>query len=189
MLIRLAVLLLVPSLLFAQKYKKLHQKSFMADTHNDIPSAVIEKNVTFDADLKGKTHSDLNRMFTGGVDAQMFSIFCDGEQKDPYNYANREIDSVYAWVQRNPDRMMMVYNPADLQTAIKQKKLAALLGVEGGHMIENDLNKLEALYKRGMRYMTITWNNSTSWATSAADETSQAPSKSPPVGETFATIL
>jgi membrane dipeptidase len=157
----------------AQKYKKLHFNAFLADTHNDIPSSVIEKNAAFDTDLKGKTHSDLNRMFTGGVDAQMFSIFCDGEQKEPYNYANREIDSVYAWVQRNPARMMMVYNPDDLQTAIKQKKLAALLGMEGGHMIENDISKLDALNKRGVRYMTITWNNSVSWATSAADETTQ----------------
>lgn len=171
MLLRLAFLLFLPSFLFAQKYKKLHQKSFVSDTHNDIPSSAIEKNVAFDTDLKGKTHSDLNRMFTGGVDAQMFSIFCDGEQKDPYNYANREIDSVYAWVQRNPARMMMVYKPADLQTAIQQKKLAALLGMEGGHMMENDLNKLELLFKRGVRYMTITWNNSIPWATSAADET------------------
>ncbi|MBY0477226.1 MAG: dipeptidase [Chitinophagaceae bacterium] len=171
MLLRLAVFLLLPSFLFAQNYKKLHQKSFLADTHNDIPSSAIEKNVVFDANLKGKTHSDLQRMFTGGVDAQMFSIFCDGEQKEPYNYANREIDSVYAWVQRNPSLMMMVYNPAHLQQAIKEKKLASLLGMEGGHMIENDLNKLELLYKRGVRYMTITWNNSTPWATSAADET------------------
>jgi membrane dipeptidase len=171
MLLRLAVFLLLPSFLFAQNYKKLHQKSFLADTHNDIPSSAIEKNVAFDANLKGKTHSDLQRMFTGGVDAQMFSIFCDGEQKEPYNYANREIDSVYAWVQRNPSLMMMVYNPAHLQQAIKEKKLASLLGMEGGHMIENDLNKLELLYKRGVRYMTITWNNSTPWATSAADET------------------
>ncbi len=145
--------------------------SVLIDTHNDIPSSAIEKQLAFDTNLKGKTHSDLTRMFEGGVDAQMFSIFCDGEQKDPYNYANREIDSVYAWVQRNPSRMMMVYSPADLQRAIKEKKLGALLGVEGGHMIENDLGKLDALYKRGMRYITITWNNSTSWATSAADET------------------
>lgn len=171
MYIRIIILLLLPFLVNAQKYKKIHFKSFLADTHNDIPSSAIEKKVAFDTDLKGKTHSDLNRMFTGGVDAQMFSIFCDGEQKDPYNYANREIDSVYAWVQRNPSKMMMVYNPTDLQTAIQQKKLAALLGMEGGHMIENDMNKLDALYKRGVRYMTITWNNSTPWATSAADET------------------
>jgi membrane dipeptidase len=163
---------------FAQQYKKLHYKSFLADTHNDIPSSAIEKKVAFDTDLKGKTHSDLNRMFTGGMDAQMFSIFCDGEQKNPYNYANREIDSVYEWVRRNPARMMMAYNTTDLQTAIKQKKMAALLGMEGGHMIENDLNKLDTLYKRGVRYMTITWNNSTDWATSAAYETASLnPSK------------
>jgi membrane dipeptidase len=167
----LAVCCITSCFVHAQKHQKLHFKSFVADTHNDIPSSAIEKNVAFDTDLKGTTHSDLNRMFAGGVDAQMFSIFCDGQQKDPYNYANREIDSVYAWVQRNPSKMMMVYNPTDLQTAIQQKKLAALLGMEGGHMIENDMNKLDALYKRGVRYMTITWNNSTPWATSAADET------------------
>jgi membrane dipeptidase len=177
---RILLLPLLLACLFtsAQNHKKLHFKSFLADTHNDIPSSAIEKNVAFDTDLKGKTHSDLNRMFAGGVDAQMFSIFCDGEQKDPYSYANREIDSVYAWVQRNPSKMMMVYNPTDLQIAIKQKKLASLLGMEGGHMIENDMNKLDALYKRGVRYMTITWNNSTDWATSAAYETaSPNPSK------------
>lgn len=143
----------------------------MADTHNDIPSSAIEKKLAFDTNLKGKTHSDLNRMFEGGLDVQQFSIFCDGEQTNPYNYANREIDSVYEWVRRNPSKMMMVYNPADLQKALMEKKLATMLGVEGGHMIENDLGKLDALYKRGMRYMTITWNNSTEWATSAAYET------------------
>lgn len=171
MFIRIIFLLLLPSFVFAQKYKKIHTAALLVDTHNDIPSSAIEKKVAFDANLKGKTHSDLNRMFQGGVDAQMFSIFCDGEQKDPYNYANREIDSVYEWVRRNPNRMMMVYNPADLQTAINQKKLATLLGMEGGHMIEKDINKLDLLFKRGVRYMTITWNNSTPWATSAADET------------------
>ncbi len=171
MLTRILILLLLPSFLFAQKYKKIHAASVLVDTHNDIPSSSIEKKLAFDTDLKGKTHSDLKRMFEGGVDVQMFSIFCGGDQINPYNYANQEIDSVYAWVQRNPSKMMMVYSPADFKKAIKEKKLGALLGVEGGHMIENDLNKLDALYKRGMRYMTITWNNSTSWATSAADET------------------
>jgi membrane dipeptidase len=171
MLTRILFLLLLPSFLFAQKYKKIHAASVLVDTHNDIPSSSIEKKLAFDTNLKGKTHSDLNRMIEGGLDVQMFSVFCDGEQKDPYNYANREIDSVHEWVRRNPSKMMMVYTPADLQKAIKEKKLAAMLGVEGGHMIENDLGKLDALYKRGMRYMTITWNNSTDWATSAAYET------------------
>ncbi len=178
MILRIVILLLLPGFLFSQKYKKLHAASVLADTHNDIPSSSIEKKLAFDTNLKGKTHSDLNRMFEGGVDAQMFSVFCDGEQKNPYNYANREIDSVHEWVRRNPSKMMMVYTPADLQKAIKEKKLATMIGVEGGHMIENELEKLDALYKRGMRYMTITWNNSTDWATSAADETASLnPSK------------
>lgn len=168
---RIFLLLFIPAITFSQKYKKIHFNAVLVDTHNDIPSSAIEKKVRFDDNLKGKTHSDLNRMFEGGVDAQMFSIFCDGEQKDPYNYANQEIDSVYEWVRRNPTRMMMVYNPADFKQAKKEKKLAAMLGMEGGHMIENDLNKLDLLFKRGVRYMTITWNNSTDWATSAAYET------------------
>jgi len=64
-----------------------------------------------------------------------------------------------------------VTNPKQLQKAIKQKKLGCMMGVEGGHMIEENLNNLDAFYQRGVRYMTLTWNNSTSWATSAADET------------------
>jgi membrane dipeptidase len=162
-------------LLFAQSYKKLHNKSILIDTHNDIPSSSIEKNVKFDSYLKGKTHSDLQRMKDGGVDAQLFSIFCDGEQKNPYGYANREIDSVYEWVKRNPDRMMMVKTPEELKKAIKEKKMAAMIGVEGGHMIEDKMENLDKLFERGARYMTLTWNNSTSWATSAKDEASPQP--------------
>ena len=171
MIVRILTLLLFPAFLFSQNYKKLHKKAVLVDTHNDIPSSAIEKKLAFDTNLRGKTHSDLNRMFAGGVDAQMFSIFCGGEQKEPYNFANQEIDSVCAWTTRNPSKMMLVYTPADFKKAIKEKKLATMFGVEGGHMIENDLSKLDALHKRGMRYMTITWNNSTPWATSAADET------------------
>ena len=155
----------------AQDYKKIHFDAILVDTHNDIPSATIEKKLQFDTDLKGKTHSDLKRMQEGGLDLQVFSIFCDGTQKDPYTFANREIDSVYAWANRNPDKMVIVKTPKQLKKAVKEKKLAAMFGVEGGHMIENDLNKLDTFYNRGTRYMTLTWNNSTDWATSAADET------------------
>jgi len=154
----------------AQQSRKWHFKSVLIDTHNDIPSTAIQEKVSFDQPLKNKTHSDLQRMFEGGVDAQFFSIWCDGLKENPYAWANREIDTVLAWTNRNPDKMMRAFTTADIMKAVKQKKLAVLLGVEGGHMIENDLGKLEALYKRGVRYMTITWNNSTPWATSALDE-------------------
>ena len=178
-------LLLITSSFFvsAQSYKKLHFNAIVVDTHNDIPSTAIEKGLSFDENLLTKTHSDLQRMAAGGIDAQFFSIWCDGNKENPYAWANREIDTVLAWTNRNPDKMMQAFTAADIKKAVVQKKLAVLLGVEGGHMIENDLNKLDALYNRGVRYMTITWNNSTNWATSALDET--APSKSPPVGETW----
>lgn len=174
-------LFLLPALLvsaagFTQQAKKIHFKSILIDTHNDIPTTAIDAGVSFDQPLKHKTHSDLQRMKEGGVDAQFFSIWCDGNMKNPYAWANREIDTVLAWTNRNPGAMMQAFTAADIVTASKQKKLAVLFGVEGGHMIENDLSKLDALYKRGVRYMTITWNNSTDWATSALDETTRADS-------------
>ena len=148
----------------------------LVDTHNDFPSASIEKKVSLDADLLGKTHTDLGRLRTGGVDVQIFSIFCGPEQQQPYAFANRQIDSVYAWADRAPNRMTIVRTPAELKQAIKDKRLATMMGVEGGHMIEDKIENLDALYVRGVRYMTLTWNNSTSWATSAADETTKGDS-------------
>ena len=156
----------------SQDYKSLHKKAIVVDTHNDFISEGIEKKVSFDQDLKGITHSDLKRMKEGGVDIQIFSIFCDENYGNgtAYAFANREIDSLYAYVARNPSRMMIVKTPAELNMAVKEKKLGSMMGVEGGHMIEDRIDYLEALYKRGARYMTLTWNNSTSWASSAADE-------------------
>ncbi len=171
-----ALALFFPKENHAQKSRQLHFKSILIDAHNDIPTTAIEDQLSFDQSLKNKTHSDLQRMFEGGVDAQFFSIWCDGLKPEPFAWANREIDTVLAWTNRNPDKMQQAFTTGDIRKAVKQKKLAVLLGVEGGHMIEEDVSKLEALYNRGARYMTITWNNSTSWATSALDETSPSPS-------------
>ncbi len=162
--------------IFSQKYKKIHSDAVLVDTHNDFPSASIEKKVSLDSDLLGKTHTDLARLRKGGVDVQIFSIFCGPEQQQPYAFANREIDSVYEWANRAPNRMTIVRTPAELKQAIKDNRLATMLGVEGGHMIEDKIENLDALYVRGVRYMTLTWNNSTTWATSAADETTKGDS-------------
>ena len=170
------LILLVFSTLFflsraeSQSYKQIHADAIVCDTHNDIISTCVEKGYLFDHDLTGKTHSDLKRMLKGGLDVQVFSIFCDGKQKNPFEFANREIDSLYEWVKRNPSEMALVNTPAELQQAIKEHKLASMIGVEGGHMIEDDLSKLDSLYNRGTRYMTLTWNNNNSWATSAEYE-------------------
>lgn len=167
------VLIIIHSCLFGQSYSKIHSKAILIDTHNDVLSSASMKGWDFASDLKGKTHSDLDRLMKGGVDVQVFAIFCNETfgKGMAFTYANREIDSLYSIVARNPDKMMMVNDPASLKKAIKHKKLGAMMGVEGGHMIEDDISKLDSFYKRGVRYMTLTWNNSTSWASSARDET------------------
>ena len=156
-----------------QSYKRLHRHSLVVDTHNDLLWTASMKGIPFDQDLTGKTHSDLARFKKGGVDVQIFSVFCDERfgKDTAFSFANRCIDSLYAVAARNGDKMVMVSTPAQLQQAVREKKLAAMMGVEGGHMIEDKIAYLDSFYKRGVRYMTLTWNNSTSWATSAADET------------------
>lgn len=157
----------------AQSARKLHFQAILVDTHNDVVTTSIEDHLRIDSNLKGRTHSDLDRFKQGGVDVQIFSIWCDGTYKNGQAFAraNREIDTVYALAARNPGKMMITRTPADLKKAVKQKKLAAMMGVEGGHMIEDRLDYIDSLFNRGVRYMTLTWNNSTSWATSAMDET------------------
>jgi membrane dipeptidase len=155
----------------AQSYQKIHDKAIVIDTHNDFLMKAVDKGFVFDKDLKGKAHSDLARLKQGGLDVQMFSVYCDGDAKYPFAYANKEMDSLDAIVARNPDKIVKVANYDELLKAIKHKKIAAMFGVEGGHMIEDDLNKLDAIYNRGARYLTLTHNIAPTWATSAADET------------------
>jgi membrane dipeptidase len=159
--------LLVSTVTFAQD---IHFKSILVDTHNDCLTACIEKKVSLDKDLTGINHSDLARFKKGGVDYQLFSVWCDGEKAKPYEWAMREMDSLYSVAARNPDKMVIAKSWKDIQKALKEGKLVAQFGVEGGHMIDSDLQKLETFYNRGVRYMTLTWNNSPGWASSHADE-------------------
>ncbi|WP_217602406.1 dipeptidase [Chitinophaga sp. GbtcB8] len=166
------VLLFSESALNAQAYKKLHEKAVLVDTHNDVLSSATMRGLDISQDLRGKTHSDLARFKEGGVDVQVFSIFCDERfgKDTAFKFANIEIDSLYAITARNADKMAMAFTPKQLDWAVKQHKLAAMIGVEGGHMIAGDIANLDSLYKRGARYLTLTWNNSTEWASSAKDE-------------------
>lgn len=163
-------LLFLPFFAGGQKAEKLHRKALVADAHNDILTACLEKKVSLDQDLRGTTQSDLNRFASAGIDWQLFSVWCDGEKQNPYAWALREMDTLDAVIARNPQRIQICASAKDIQKAQKAGQLAAMFGVEGGHMIENDLKKLEILYQRGTRYMTLTWNNSTAWASSAMEE-------------------
>ena len=150
--------------------QKIHFKSVLVDTHNDAITACIEKKVSFDQDLTGINHSDLKRFKEGGLDYQLFSIWCDGEKVNPYAWAMREMDTMDAVAARNPDKIVVAKNWKTMNAALKAGKIVAQYGVEGGHMIEDDINRLDTFYNRGVRYMTLTWNNSPSWASSHADE-------------------
>ncbi len=155
----------------AQSYQKIHDKAILVDTHNDILAKVLETGFLLDQDLTGKTQSDLNRWKKGGMDVQFFSIWSDGNRLSPFAYAMRQMDSLDAVIKRNPDKIEKVATVKQIMKTVRRKKIAAMFGIEGGHQIEDDLTKLDILYNRGARYITLTWNNSTSWASSAADET------------------
>ena len=156
----------------AQNPMAIHQNAILIDTHNDVLSSII---ITRQDVGKRQTtgNFDLERAKEGGLDAQVFSIWCgeDYGKGSAFKFANREIDSLYALIARYPNKITLVRNAAELENAVKQQKLAAMIGVEGGHMIEDRIDYIDSLAKRGMCYLTLTWNNSTSWASSARDET------------------
>jgi membrane dipeptidase len=169
----LFIFLLLTSSLACTSYKSVYRKAVVVDTHNDVISTVVMRGMNMESDLTGKAHTDYARLRKSGIDVQVFAIFSDERfgKDTAFKYANIEIDSVYAFRNRHPHEMRMVYTPADLEKAVSLKQLGVMMGLEGGHMIEDNLQYLDSLYKRGVRYMTLTWNNSTSWASSAWDET------------------
>lgn len=154
---------------FSQKADQLHREAIVVDTHCDILFNQIRSGIDIGKAQKSGNF-DLPRARKGGLDVQVFSIWCD--ETGGYSLANREIDSLYSLIKRYPKQIALVKNRTEVESALRENKLAAMIGVEGGHMIENNLNYLDKLAERGMIYLTLTWNNSTPWSSSAADETS-----------------
>ena len=181
------VIVFFTQIVSAQSSHKLHFRSVLIDTHNDVLSSTVLEGKDISHRLSSG-QSDLDRWKEGGLDVQFFSVWTGEKARNTearpddsvgrgfFKDANQEIDSLEAIDKRNADRMMMAFHYRDVKKGIRKHKLVALLGVEGGHMIENDLNKLGSLFKHGAGYMTLTWNNSTDWATSAMDETEHADS-------------
>ncbi len=155
---------------------KLHIDAFVVDTHNDV----LLRSLTGRDILTNlpESHSDLIKFRQGGVDLQVFSIWVSPtEFKGKYfERANTMISQLEYLCSRVPDNWAIPYNYQDIVYNDQKNILSCMIGVEGGHSIENDLKKLDALYQRGMRYLGITWNNSNDWATSAKDETQNSDS-------------
>lgn len=144
----------------------------MVDTHADTPQRFLDGNFDIgNTDPKDVGHISLDKARAGNLGAEFFSIWVE-PKTNAGHYAQHTldlIDSVYQQAHRHPDRMMMAFSADNIERAHKQHKLAALLGIEGGHSIENDIHVLRDFYRLGVRYMTLTWSNTNEWADSSGD--------------------
>ena len=155
--------------------KKLLSRTLLIDGHNDLPWAIrTDKQAPGDVghyDLRGKVtgQTDLARLREGRVGAQFWSVYIPGELPGHFARAQLEqIDIANRMIERYPDALQFARSAADIRAAHKQGKVASLLGMEGGHAIENSLGALRSYYDLGVRYMTLTHNVHLDWADSAA---------------------
>lgn len=156
--------------------KRLLDATILIDGHNDLPWEIrTSKEAPQDViayDLRKTTpgHTDFARLAEGKLAGQFWSIYIPGDIKDS-GYARvqlEQFDIARRMIARYPDKMTLALTAADIVKARKQKKLASLLGMEGGHAIENSLGALRVYYELGARYMTLTHNVTLDWADAAA---------------------
>lgn len=154
------------------KARAIHESAIVVDTHADTPQRFLDDNFDIgNSDPKDIGHLSLDKAHAGNLGAEFFSIWVDPETNQGH-YAKHTlelIDTVYEQAARHPDRMMMAFSVADIERAHKQKNLAALMGIEGGHSIENSIRLLRDYYRLGVRYMTLSWSNTNEWADSSGD--------------------
>jgi membrane dipeptidase len=153
--------------------RAIHQSAIIIDTHADTTQRLLDESF----DLASVTpvsegHLDLEKARAGNLAAEFFSIWVDPQKIPREQYAHRTlalIDSVYRQAEKHPDRIAMVFSVDDIMKVHQAGKFAALMGIEGGHSIENDLGLLRDFYRLGVRYMTLTWSNTNEWADSSGD--------------------
>jgi membrane dipeptidase len=155
-----SVPLLAQSTAVTPKALQIHNSAIVVDTHADTPQRFLDDNFDIgNTDPKDIGHISLDKARAGNLGAEFFSIWVEPSFKGEFAHRPIDlIDSVYEQAARHPDRMMMAFSVEDIERAQKQKKLAALMGMEGGHPIENDLRLLREFYRLGVRYMTLTWS-------------------------------
>jgi membrane dipeptidase len=179
----LSCLLLAASLAAAQsanrsdipvgsKARAIHDSALVVDTHADTPQRFLDEGFDIGStDPNDVGHISLDKARRGNLGAEFFSIWVEPETNQGHfaRHTFDLIDSVYEQAARHPDRMMMAFSVADIERAHKEHKLAALMGIEGGHSIENDMHLLRDYYRLGVRYMTLSWSNTNEWADSSGD--------------------
>ena len=177
-------ILSVPSALSAQSpdpalehARKLLASTPLIDGHNDLPWEIRTNRehphdvAAYDLRTTTPGHTDLARLAAGQVGGQFWSVYIPGEIKDS-GYARvqlEQIDIARRMIASYPEKLAPAYSADDIAREFKDGKIASLMGVEGGHAIENSLGALRAYYALGVRYMTLTHNVTLDWADAALD--------------------
>src|SRR5438876_1810260 len=145
------------------------QQPIIVDGHIDTPQRMLDMKADISARLTDG-HVDVPRMREGGLTAAFFSIWVDARyaRGTAFQRALDLIGAVRALADTNRD-VELATTAADVRAAVARGHIAALMGVEGGHAIENSLERLDSLYRLGVRYMTLTWNNGNGWAGASTD--------------------
>ncbi len=161
-----------PDTSVSAKAQAIHDSAIVVDTHADTPQRFLDEGFDIGStDPNDVGHISLDKARRGNLGAEFFSIWVDPATNQGHfaQHTFDLIDSVYEQAARHPDRMMMAFSVADIERAHQQHKLAALMGIEGGHSIENDIHLLRDYYRLGVRYMTLSWSNTNEWADSSGD--------------------
>jgi membrane dipeptidase len=152
--------------------RAIQDSAIVVDTHADTPQRFLDEGFDIGStDGNDVGHISLDKAWRGNLGAEFFSIWVDPETNQGHfaQHTFDLIDSVYQQAAHHPDRMMMAFSVADIERAHQEHKLAALMGIEGGHSIENDMHLLRDYYRLGVRYMTLSWSNTNEWADSSGD--------------------
>jgi membrane dipeptidase len=150
---------------------RVHRSALLIDTHNDLPTRTVDG---FDVGSRARDgHTDIARLKEGGVGATFFAAYVASRYVEGNHSANRAlqmIDSVrHDIAGRYPNDFFFATSVKDIEEAHKQGKIAALIGIEGGHAIEDSVRLLRDYYALGVRYMTLTHTNTNGWADSSGD--------------------
>lgn len=167
-----------PAVVLTERAKQLHAESMLFDGHNDLPWAFRKLGMppftkVDIAKSQPDLHTDIDRLRTGGVKAQFWSVYVPSDTRlrgESLQTTMEQIDFVHRMVKHYPETFQLCLNAEDVEQAIAKGKIASLIGMEGGHSIENSINNLRRLHRLGARYMTLTHSATLAWADSATDE-------------------
>jgi membrane dipeptidase len=148
-----------------QTYKELHKDAILVDMHNDLLTETVDG---YDWSVKNKTkHTDIPRLIEGGVNVQFLAAWISPRKKYHYQKAMELVERFNVNVEKNKSKIGQATNYKEIIKLHQEGKIAFVLCLEGGSVIENSIEKLKEFYSHGARYMTITWNNDLEWATAA----------------------